>query len=147
MTGSFARAVGRRVVSRATAQELGLVAHLLIDPGRTQVAALVIGKGKNARIVDWDQLSGFGPDAVMLNDEGALREPADERERRAAGGDLELVGKRALSGTGNGLGTIADVTFDPESGRLESLLIGDRDVPPSSLLGIGSYAAVLDITE
>jgi len=147
VTESFARAVGRRVLSRATAQELGLVAHLLIDPGRTQVAALVIGKGKNARIVDWDQLSGFGPDAVMLNDEGALREPADERERRAAGSDLELVGKRALSGTGNGLGTIADVTFDPESGRLESLLIGDRDVPPSSLLGIGSYAAVLDITE
>jgi len=147
MTESFARAVGRRVLSRATAQELGLVARLLIDPGRTQVAALIIGKGKNARIVDWDQLSGFGPDAVMLNDEGALREPADERERRAAGGDLELVGKRALSGTGNGLGTIADVTFDPESGRLESLLIGNRDVPPSSLLGIGSYAAVLDITE
>ncbi len=147
MTGSFARAVGRRVLSRATAQELGLVAHLLIDPGCTQVAALVIGKGKKAQIVDWDQLSGFGPDAVMLNDEGALREPADERERRAVGGDLELVGKRALSGIGNGLGTIADVTFDPESGRLESLLIGDRDVPPSSLLGIGSYAAVLDITE
>lgn len=147
MTESFARAVGRRVLSRATAQELGLVAHLLIDPGRTHVAALVIGKGKKARIVDWDQLSGFGPDAVMLNDEGALREPADERERQVARGHLELVGKRALSGTGNGLGTIADVTFDPESGRLESLLIGDRDIPPSLLLGIGSYAAVLDITE
>lgn len=147
MTESFARAVGRRVVSRATAQELGSVAHLLIDPGRTQVTALVIGKGKSARLVDWDQLSGFGPDAVMVNDEGALREPADEREQLAARGDLDLVGKRSLSDSGNGLGTIADVTFDAESGRLESLLIGDRDMSPSSLLGVGSYAAVLDVTE
>lgn len=95
-------------------------------------------------MVEWEHLSGFGPDAVMVIDEGALRPPADDRERAAAAGRLELVGKRALSERGNELGRLDDVTFDADTGALEDLLIGDRRVPAESLLGIGSYAAVLD---
>ena len=94
--------------------------------------------------MDWAQLSGFGPDAVMVVDESALRPPADDRERAAAEGQLELVGKRALSERGNELGELDDVTFDADTGALEELLIGDRRVQAGSLLGCGSYAAVLD---
>jgi hypothetical protein len=36
------------------------------------------------------------------------------------------------------------VTFDAETGVLEDLVIGIRRVPARSLLGSGSYAAVLD---
>ena len=36
------------------------------------------------------------------------------------------------------------MTFDADTGVLEDLLIGDRRVPAGSLLGSGSYAAVLD---
>ena len=79
----------------------------------------------------------------MVVDEGALRPPADDRERAAAEGKLDLVGKRALSERGNELGELDDVTFDAASGSLEELLIGDRRVPARSLLGSGSYAAVL----
>jgi uncharacterized protein YrrD len=94
-------------------------------------------------VVDWDQISGFGPDAVMVGDEGALRAPADDRERLAADGKLGLVGKRALSETGNELGTVDDVTFDPDTGALDALRIAGREIPASTLLGSGSYAAVL----
>ena len=80
----------------------------------------------------------------MVVDEDALRPPADDRERAAAEGSLDLVGKRALSERGNELGQIDDVTFDTDTGVLEDLLIGDRRVPAGSLLGSGSYAAVLD---
>jgi sporulation protein YlmC with PRC-barrel domain len=83
----------------------------------------------------------------MVVNEGALRPPADDRERAAAEGKLELVGKRALSERGNELGEVDDVTFDAESGVLEELVIGARRVPAGSLLGIGSYAAVLDQRE
>jgi sporulation protein YlmC with PRC-barrel domain len=83
----------------------------------------------------------------MVDDEGALRPPADDRERAAAEGKLELVGKRALSERGNELGELDDVTFDADSGVLEELVIGDRRVPAGSLLGSGSYAAVLDQSE
>jgi sporulation protein YlmC with PRC-barrel domain len=89
-------------------------------------------------------LSGFGPDAVMVADESALRSPSDDREQAAAAGKLELLGKRALSERGNELGELADVTFDADTGVLEDLLIGNRRVTARSVLGSGSYAVVVD---
>ena len=144
MSESFRNSAGRKVISRANATELGAVTHLLVDAQRRQVVAVVIGRGKRARLVEWAQLSGFGPDAVMVGDEAALRPPVDDRERAGAEGRLELVGKRVLTEHGNELGTLDDVTFDPDTGALHDLLIGDRPVPASALLGSGSYAVVLD---
>jgi len=83
----------------------------------------------------------------MVVDEGALRPPADDRERAATEGELELVGKRALSKGGTELGILDDVTFDTDTGALEELLIGDRRVQAGALMGSGSYAAVLDSEE
>jgi uncharacterized protein YrrD len=144
MSESFRGSSGRKVMSRASANEVGSVGHLLVDAQQRRVAAVVIGRGKKAQLIDWAQLSGFGPDAIMVIDEDALRPPADDRERAATEGRLELVGKRALSERGDELGKIVDVTFDSATGVLEELLIGDRRVPAGSLLGSGSYAAVLD---
>jgi uncharacterized protein YrrD len=141
---SFRQAIGRKVVSRASANELGSVRQLLVDAQQRRIAAVVIGRGKKAQLVEWEQLSGFGPDAVMVVDEGALRPPADDRERNGVDGNLDLLGKRALSERGNELGKIDDVTFDTDTGALEDLVIGDRRVPAGALLGSGSYAAVLD---
>ena len=144
MSDSFRQAAGRKVVNRADARELGTVAHLLVDARRRQIAAVIIGRGKKAQLVDWSAVSGFGPDAVMVGDEDALRPPADDRERAATDGRLELVGKRALTDRGNELGTLDDVTFDAGTGMLETLRVGDQEFPAGSLLGSGSYAVVLD---
>jgi sporulation protein YlmC with PRC-barrel domain len=147
MTDSFRQANGRKVVSRATARDLGTVGHLLVDADQRRITAVVVGRGKKARLVDWAQLSGFGPDAVMVGDEGALRPPVDDRERAGADGKLEMVGKRVLTERGNELGTLDDVTFDPETGVVEMLRIADREVPAGSLLGSGPYAVVLDAAQ
>jgi sporulation protein YlmC with PRC-barrel domain len=144
VSDSFRQAHGRKVISRASAQALGAVSHLFVDVQHHAIAAVVIGRGKKAQLVDWAHLSGFGPDAVMVADEGALRPPADDRERAAADGRLELVGKRALTERGNELGTVDDVTFDTDTGTLEHLLVGNHHIPAGALRGSGSYAAVLD---
>ncbi len=144
MSDSFLRSAGRKVISRASAQELGVVGHLLVDCDTLTIAALTIGKGKKAQLVDWAQVSGFGPDAVMVIDEGSLRSPATERERNAADGKLELVGKRVLSEIGNELGTLDDVSFEPSTGALEVLRVANRDFEASTLLSSGSYAVVLN---
>lgn len=144
MSDSLRRTTGRKVVSRASARDLGTVNHLLVDADQRRIAAVVVGRGRKAQLVDWEQLSGFGPDAVMVRDEGALRSPLDDRERAATDGKLELVGKRALTERGNQLGVVDDVTFDPGSGAVETVWIGDREVPAGSLLGSGPYAVVLD---
>ena len=148
MSDSFRQAAGRKLIGRTSAQELGTVAHLLVDAHRRHIAAVVVGRGKRARLVDWDALSGFGPDAVMVGDDGALRPPADDRERLAADGKLELLGRRALTELGNEIGVVDDVTFDTGTGALESLQVGDREVPAGAMLGCGSYAVVLaDLAE
>ncbi len=144
MSDSFREANGRKVISRASARDLGTVSHLLVDAGRRRIAAVVVGRGKRARLVQWAQLSSFGPDAVMVVDEASLRPPADDRERAGVDGKLELVGKRALTERGNDLGTIHDVTFDAGTGALELLQIGEREFPSGALLGSGPYAVVLE---
>ena len=144
MTDSFRRAVGRKVVSRTSARDLGTVSHLVVDAAHRRIAAVIIGRGKKARLVDWPQVSGFGPDAIMVADEGALRSPLDDHERAGAEGKLEMVGKRALTERGNALGVLDDVTFDPGTGVVEMLRVGDREIPAGSLLGSGPYAVVVD---
>ena len=144
MSDSFRSCTGRKVISRVTAAELGVISHLLVDAQQRRIAAIIIGRGKRAELVDWAHIGGFGPDAVMVSDDNALRAPADDRERAAADGKLELVGKRTLTERGNELGQLDDVTFDAGTGALEDLVIGDRHVPARALLGSGSYAAVLD---
>ena len=143
MSDRFASAFGRRVVSRTSAEELGKLAHLVVDTKRLRVTSLVVGKGRKALVVDWEEVSGFGPDAVIVTGESALHPPRDDRERAAADGKLEMVDMRVLSDLGNDLGAINDVVFDPATGVIESLAVGDREVPAASLLGVGSFAAIV----
>lgn len=144
MSERFTAASGRRVVSRTSADELGRLAHIVIDVKRRQVASLVVGKGHNAVLIDWDQVSSFGPDAVMVADESALHEPRDQHEEDAVNGKLELTGKRALSVTGNALGAVTDVVFDADTGAIEAIMISDREAPPTSLRGAGSFALIFE---
>jgi sporulation protein YlmC with PRC-barrel domain len=144
MSERFAAAAGRKVVSRASAEELGGVTHIVVDVKERKVTSLVVGKGRKAVLVDWEQVSGFGPDAVIVADESALHSPRDDHESAAANGKLELVGKRVLSDMGDGLGEVSDVVFDPTSGALETLVIGERETPATSVLGAGSYAVVVE---
>jgi sporulation protein YlmC with PRC-barrel domain len=143
MSERFIAVAGRKVISRATAEELGKLAHLVVDIKRRQVAWLVVGTGRKASLIAWDQVSGFGPDAVMIADDNALVDPSDDHGKAAASGNLELVGKQVLSDVGNLLGSVGDVVFDPGTGAIESIVIGDREEPAASLLGAGSFAVVV----
>lgn len=143
MSEGFAAAVGRKVISRASGEELGQLTHLVVDVAARRVSSLVVGKGRRARIAEWKRVSGFGPDAVILDADDALHPPAEGPERSAAHGDLDLVGKRALSERGNETGKIDDVIFDGDTGELLSLVVGSREHPSSDLLGVGSYAVVI----
>lgn len=143
MSDRFAAAVGRKLVSRKSAEELGELAHLVVDVKLRRIALLIAGKRRKALLVAWEDVSGFGPDAVIVADESVLFSPRDDRERAAVDGELELLGKRALSEMGDDLGTVTDVVFDTSSGAVETIVLGDREEPATSLLAAGSYAAII----
>jgi uncharacterized protein YrrD len=140
---TFRAAIGRKVVSRASAEELGRLTHLVVDVGGRRVASLVVGKGRRARLVDWEHLSGFGPDAIVIDDEASLRPAAEPWEKEATHGARGLLGMRALSELGNAAGAIDDVVFDPETGEISGIVVGQREHAGTELLGAGSYAVIL----
>ncbi|MGD0981265.1 MAG: PRC-barrel domain-containing protein [Solirubrobacteraceae bacterium] len=142
MSERFAAATGRKMVSRASAEELGELAHIVVDVERRRIASLTAGKRRKALLVDWKDVSGFGPDAVIVTDESALHSARDDHERAAVDGKLDLLGKRALSEMGDDLGPVTDVVFDAETGVVETLILGDHEEPVTSLLGAGSFAAI-----
>ncbi len=144
MSDRFQAAIGRKVVSRASAEELGRLTHLVVDVGRRRVAGLVVGKGRRARLVDWEHLSGFGPDAIVVDDEASLRPAQEPWEKTAVHGDRGLLGMLALSELGNEAGRVDDVLFEPETGELSGIVVGAREHAGAALLGAGSYAVILD---
>jgi len=143
MSDRFAAAVGRKLVSRKSAEELGELAHIVVDVKLRRIALLIAGKRRKALLVAWEDVSGFGPDAVIVTDESVMFSPRDDRERAAVDGELELLGKRALSEIGDDLGTVTDVVFDTSSGAVETIVLGDREEPAASLLAAGSFAAII----
>ena len=143
MSDRFTDAVGRRVVSRESAEELGPITHLVVDAGSRHITTLVVGKRRRARLIDWNRLSGMGPDAAIVQADDALHEPDGDREDAAASGKLELLGKRVLEESGNELGQVDDIVFDSSSGELLQIVVGATEHPASRLLGAGSYAVVL----
>ncbi len=143
MSESFAGAIGRKVVSRTSAEELGKLSHFVVDIGHLRVSRLVIGKGRKAQLVDWEHVSGFGPDAILLDQEESLQLAVDDGDRAAARGDFELLRNRALSELGNDVGTIDDLTFDPTTGDLLTVVLGSAEHAAAELLAAGSYAVVL----
>lgn len=136
-------ALGRPVVARDTAETVGDVQGAVVDASTRRVVALQVGKGRKARVADWTSLSGVGPDAVVVQSESALREPAGDRETAFVRGGLPLLGARVLTDRGDEAGTLDDVEFDEGSGQLVSLVAGDQRFPATGLHSIGAYAVVV----
>ncbi|MFC7754785.1 PRC-barrel domain-containing protein [Tsukamurella soli] len=59
------------------------------------------------------------------------------------GKDHRALGKRLLDTNGDELGRVDDVEFDPRSGDVTALVLADGRVPGTRLVGIGSYAVVV----
>ncbi len=142
MTGLRA-ALGRPVVARDTAETVGDVQGAVVDVPTRRVMALQVGKGRRARVVDWTSVSGVGPDAVIVQSESALRDPAGDREERFVKAELPLLGARVLTDRGDVAGSLDDLEFDEATGNLVAFVAGDHRFPATALHSIGSYAVVV----
>ena len=125
---------GRRVVSRASAETLGEVNDLLLEPHPWAVSALVLGKGRKAQTVEWPQIVGIGPDAVVVSVDDLPAEPKDARSP---------IGRLALGELGNAAGAVTDVEFDEASGALISLTTEAALIEGDRLIVDGPYALIV----
>jgi uncharacterized protein YrrD len=144
----FTECLHRNVVATSTASTIGRVDGFVVRPAPSRVVALRLGKTETkGMLLDWAQLTAFGPDAVTVPSVEQLRQPADQAEREATDESLDLLGKRALSESGDGLGTVTDVEFDPDTGAVRTVLTDRQAVPGDRLIGLGGYAAVFAVAD
>ena len=102
----------------------------------------VSGRTRNAELVEWQDIVGFGPDAVVIAAD-RLREVNDERERDAVRHRVDLIGAVVLDDKGDQHGNVRDLRFDPQSGEVE-VVIGDHDEwSPDEVVALGTFALVV----
>lgn len=140
----FTEAKGTPVLSRDDAEQLGSVHRLLIDVTGRRVAALHIdGRKRKALIVDWEALSGFGPDAVVVGAGDALRGPDGDRELAIVSGDLDWLGRRVLTDRGDAAGQVRDLEFDESTGALQAVVTDTGSHPAANLVALGPYCVIV----
>lgn len=139
----FSSAKGHKVVDISSAETVGTVSGFLVEPSTHSIVALRVKKTKTGEVIRWRDITAFGSEAVTVPRAGVVTDIDAELE---ALGDKarELVKKRVLTSTGDELGTVKDVDFDPATGALTAFLLdGAPDVAADRLIGVGSYAVVV----
>ena len=140
----FSQVKNFKVVSTASAETVGTVVELVIDPATAHVAALHLKKTHgDGDVLPWASLTSFGTDAVTVTGDDLIVVATGEMAT-LTDKTRQVMGKRVLTTAGNELGEVSDIDFDPADGRLVSLLLkGGAVVEGSVLRSIGSYAAVV----
>jgi sporulation protein YlmC with PRC-barrel domain len=139
----FSESLGRKIVSLATAETIGTLGEFVVDPQSQRVVALGVSKYKNGDTLPWNSIESFGPDAVTVSDETRIA-AADPGIAQLSGKDHAFLGKRVLATSGDELGQVDDVDFDPDSGVLLTIALPGAEISAERLVGVGSYAVVVE---
>jgi uncharacterized protein YrrD len=138
----FTEATGRKIVSTSTAATVGKVSGFVVDPAVSSVVALQL-KAYSGEVLRWSDLTAFGTDAVTVSAPNKISAATDDITR-LSGKDYKIIGKRVLTARGDELGHAADVIFDEQTGRVTALALSDGKSASCSIVGIGSYAVVVE---
>lgn len=137
-------ALGLPVLSRASAERLGELRHLVLDaPAHRVVTLHVAGRGRRARFVDWAAVVGAGSDAIVVSGEEALRPPRNDLEVEVAKGHLDLEDRLVLDDRGDSPGTLSDLGIDEASGTVADLLCGGDRIDGGRLRSLGPFCIVV----
>jgi len=102
--------IGRAVVSRATANKLGQTRDLIVDAAKGELAGLVVQMpDESLRCVEYGEIFGFGPDAVMINSDESATPAQDSTLKALPLAKHNLVGANVVTESGKLLGQIANV--------------------------------------
>ena len=107
--------IGRPVLSVDSANNLGEVYDLIVHPTKGELIGLCIqNSDQSLFLVEQDQIHSIGPDAVMVQSDGALV-PADQSPLKALPlAKNNLTGIKVFTEDGKSLGEIANIYFHLE---------------------------------
>ncbi|MEO6652267.1 MAG: hypothetical protein ABIP17_06385 [Ilumatobacteraceae bacterium] len=143
---SMKATAGQSVIALDSAEEIGKVKHFVVAPDVSRIDRLHIdGRRSKALFAEWSDLESFGTDRVMVTHADDPSESKDDRDIGVAKGDIELIGSRVIDTAGFEHGTVADGSFDADTGAITSVQTSEgTQIPQSSIHSLGSYAMVID---
>jgi uncharacterized protein YrrD len=107
------KVIGRAVLSVTTANKLGQVNDLVVDPVKGRLLGLSVETlGEVLAFVDDQQIRSIGPDDVMVNDEASLTSPEKSPLKTLPLAKNNLTGVKVVTESGQLLGEIANVYVD-----------------------------------
>jgi sporulation protein YlmC with PRC-barrel domain len=140
----YSQVRGQRVLARDDARLVGSVRRLLLDTASVSVSAAQLeGTEGDATILAWNAVVSVGPDALMVESAGVLREPGPDVTERIESGTFDLEGKLVLSDRGDALGQLEDIEFDERSGRVTQLLVPGHRLPLERFVAVGPDAVIV----
>jgi uncharacterized protein YrrD len=114
--------IGQPVLSFADGRRLDTVKDLVLSGNDDSVLALLVDEGgllSSSRVVPFEAIRSFGRDAVVIEDAQSIVSASNSKEiNRILNRDEKLLGKKVVTDTGDGLGSISDMYFDDHTGRI-----------------------------
>jgi uncharacterized protein YrrD len=102
--------VGRTVLSRATANKLGQMHDLIIEPVKGLLAGIAVSMVDGSlRYVEASEIYSIGPDAVMVNNDRSAIPPESSPVKALPLAMNKLAGVEVITEGGKVLGHIANV--------------------------------------
>ncbi len=112
---------GRAVINLDTAERIGQIDELIVDPSGPCVAGYVISgrarlSGRKRSILPVEVVEAMGPDALTIRTTRATVDPTPQLD--ALPRLSELTGRKMVSFGGRYLGTVQDALVDERNGRI-----------------------------
>lgn len=117
----------REVVSIGERKTVGAVKDIRIDCEGRSVSHFVIGdfvRGAS-RVLPYKGIRAVGDTFVTINKEDAFLDPASKPSKDLLEDGFKLVGVEVFSGDGDRIGSIGGFEFDPKTGSISSITLGD----------------------
>lgn len=146
---------GTPVISLAEGTTLGVVDRVYFDPERLAVVGFTIRQhggllgGGPTGVIDIADVRAFGPDAVTIDDVGAVRSELAVAAVAASLIEMEaLLGRAIVTAGGRRLGRIAEVIFDEDSHQLLTFVVemddgGQRRIAAADVATVGEDLVVV----
>ena len=113
--------MGRQVVVREGAQEVGKIKDLVVDPGGRQILGFLVSEGlfKGDKVAPWASVQAIGPDSVIIDAQTSIVKPEELPDIQAVlEKELTIRGVRLQTTAGKDLGKIDDLQFDEHNGAV-----------------------------
>lgn len=115
--------IGKAIIAYDTGRRIARVQDLIFDQGDNQLLGFLVdesGLFRSARVLPLGAVKAIGPNAIVVADNSAIASAKDvPKIDQVLERNLVLRGTRVLTTDGRYLGSVMDLYFDEQTGKIE----------------------------